>query len=202
MSPYETETGELDMTEAMRAIQRCCEAFYHVKFELSKKADDAEQYDNNVKACEAFRAELPILLGLQSYQVYTACIGKGLSIGAIDLVDSSRYLYAAQAAMAAYRLAHPPQRAGATPLPSRGNLNDGDDGNVTDASLSDRPTQAQLFKELRIRKFPLPPEEAVRKDRNLAGYMCDVARFLIPRLPVPGAKDPPPPRADSLNPAA
>ncbi|HWG20697.1 MAG TPA: hypothetical protein VG225_09205, partial [Terracidiphilus sp.] len=99
MNPYETETGDLDMAQAMRAVQRCCETFYRVKAELPADADEDDLYENNLKAGEAFRAELPILLGLHSFQVYTACVARGLAIGAIDPVDSSRYLYAGQSAV-------------------------------------------------------------------------------------------------------
>ena len=78
-------------------------------------------------------------------------------------------------------------------------------GNSDLEKLPDTFTQAKLFKELIMRKFPIPPETFLHNNRRLALYLCNVARFLMRKHPLPGAAAPPPHPAEELkelNPAA
>ncbi len=123
-SIFTTETGELDLDQAAQAVQRCTAAYFRIKSELPKRADDLfVRNENHERALRAFLAEQPVPLGIHAIQVYIACLSRARDIGAIDAGDVGHYLYPAQIAMQAWKLANPPQRRQerwATP-PSKGN---------------------------------------------------------------------------------
>ncbi len=122
-SIFTTETGELDLDQAAQAVQRCTAAYFRVMESLSKRADLFKTQEVQQQALKAFLAELPLLLGIHAIQVYIACLSRARDIGAIDPGDVGHYLYPAQIAMQAWKLANPPQRRQekwATP-PSKGN---------------------------------------------------------------------------------
>ncbi len=122
-SIFTTETGELDLDQATQAVQRCTAAYFRIKADLSKRADLFDRNENHERALRAFLAELPVPLGIHAIQVYIACLSRARDIGAIDPGDVGHYLYPAQIAMQAWKLANPPQRRQekwATP-PSKGN---------------------------------------------------------------------------------
>ncbi len=122
-SMFTTETGELNLNLAAQAIQRCTAAYFRVKADLPKRADLFACNENHEKALRAFLAELPVLLGIDSIQVYIACLARAHDIGAIDSADIGQYLYPTQIALQAWKLANPPQHRQekrATP-PPKGN---------------------------------------------------------------------------------
>ncbi len=123
-SIFTTETGELDLDQAAQAVQRCTAAYFRVMESLSKRADLFKTQEVQQQALKAFLAELPLLLGIHSIQVYIACLSRARDIGAIDAGDVGHYLYPAQIAMQAWKLANPPQRRQRemnTHPPSKGN---------------------------------------------------------------------------------
>ncbi|HTX75692.1 MAG TPA: hypothetical protein VMD29_05740, partial [Terracidiphilus sp.] len=89
MSQSENHTPiTADFTET---IDRCAAAYRRVRAELKPKdiGYNADR-ENNYKAYLAFSAELPILSNPASFQLYVACIAKGVAIGAIDIGDAGR----------------------------------------------------------------------------------------------------------------
>jgi hypothetical protein len=97
-------TGTPDPTLAMQTMTRCASAYFHIEHEaLPATLSDGQRWEHHQKACEAFRAELPILLGPENFQIYIACIAQGVHIGAIDLLDAGKYTHMAQCAVSAWR---------------------------------------------------------------------------------------------------
>ena len=90
----------------MKTINRCAEAYHHVKAQLPKATFSwsMEAQDNQRHAFQAFTAQLPILYDLESFQLYIACIAQGVAIGAIDVVDAGRFCHIAQTAMSVWKL--------------------------------------------------------------------------------------------------
>ena len=97
-------TGTPDPTLAMQTMTRCASAYFHIEHEsLPATLSDGQRWEHHQKACEAFRAELPILLGPENFQIYIACIAQGVHIGAIDLLDAGKYTHLTQCAVSAWR---------------------------------------------------------------------------------------------------
>jgi hypothetical protein len=90
----------------MQAIQRCAGAWHQVRAELPSNPGYHADQDNRNKAALAFLAQLPVLSGPASFQLYIACIAQGVAIGAVDPVDIGRFCHLAQTASSAWKLAH------------------------------------------------------------------------------------------------
>src|SRR5215472_8636180 len=100
------------------AVQRCNEAWQKVRSQLPPDAGRHAQADNNELCRWAFLDQLPILCNPESFQTWIACIAQGVVLGVIDLADAGRYCHLAHSAIAAWRLANPPQKKEKhTPLP-------------------------------------------------------------------------------------
>src|SRR5271157_590467 len=140
---FQFEEPELDRNEVMKTINRCAEAYHYVRAQLPPKAAHFDKLDNQAKASEAFCSHLPVLLGLESFQIFVACIAQGVAIGAIDPVDIGRYCHLAQTAMTAWKLANltvPEARNRPHPLPTRSNQSETYEGAAAAAQLPDRKT--------------------------------------------------------------
>ena len=98
MQPTETTP------EVAAAINRCAEAYRAVRAQLPKDAGYHAGLRNQQIATCAYCAQLPVLHGPASFQIYMACIGSAVGVGAIDIVDVGRYCHIANVAMAAWKL--------------------------------------------------------------------------------------------------
>lgn len=89
-----------------QTIERCAAAYHRVRAELKKGAlswsSDAQE--NQHVAYLAFAAQLPILRDPYSIHLYVACIGRGVSIGAIDIADAGRFCHIANTAVSIWKL--------------------------------------------------------------------------------------------------
>ena len=90
-----------------QTIERCAQAYHRVRAELPPKeigfrADSLNQH----KAYLAFSAEMPILRGPDSFQLYISCLARGAAIGAIDVVDLGRLSHLVQVAISVWKLAN------------------------------------------------------------------------------------------------
>jgi hypothetical protein len=79
------------------AVQRCCQARQH-SLELSreKRRDD---FDTQQYAGYAYRSAMPDLAGYENIRDFIACTAHGMVIGAIEAIEATKYLYAAQVAL-------------------------------------------------------------------------------------------------------
>ncbi len=191
---FELDQPQLDLNQIMQIVNRCAEAYHYVKAELPAKATHFEKLDNDAKASEAFCRHLPVLFGLQNIQIFIACIGLGVSIGAIDVADGGRYSHLAITAMSAWKLANltvPEARSRQHPPLPKGNHegnHEEDYGTAAVAAqLPDRKTQNLLYMELRRRGIPVSSEYDLRKNPHLARVFCDLAQNHLDKLPPPYA---------------
>jgi hypothetical protein len=197
------EAESQDRTAVMLTINACAEAYHYVKAQLAPNAGHFEQIANHDKACEAFCAHLPILLGLESFQIYLACIGQGAAIGAIDPADMGRYSHLAQVAMSAWKLANltvPEAQNRLDPLPSKGNQNNSYESQQARALLPDRKTQNQMFKELRRRRVAIPSEHDLQANPIVALAFCDLFDNHLDKFPPPENEFGPKPGQERLRP--
>ncbi len=96
-------TGTPDPTLAMEYLNRCTEAFRRAKQNPPANATGDQLWEHHQQACAAFRAQLPILLGPENFQIYMACIAQGEVIGAIDRIDLGKFNHLVNTAVAAWR---------------------------------------------------------------------------------------------------
>ena len=92
--------------EANPFVRQCIEAWdkaYLAAIHDHKDDDDAEG-----RAALAYREAMPPLCGVRNIRNYIACVAHGSVVGAIDIADSSKLLYAAQVAFSTRRI-RPPQ---------------------------------------------------------------------------------------------
>ena len=97
------------------AVVRCCEA-YVLAYRAAKKLDKSN-YTTTEEAQKAFRAAMPPLSGYDNIRDFIACTAHGILIGAIEVADSSKLLYAAQVALSTIRH-QPAPKEQASPDPS------------------------------------------------------------------------------------
>jgi hypothetical protein len=132
MPQPEPENQTPTRADFIEATQRCAEAYHRVMADMPKNVCTATEQSHQYKAFLAFAAELPILCDLPSFQLYIACIAKGVAIGAIDPADAGRFCHIAQIAISAWKLANlvvpaaqakerAAQQKQPTPLPPKGN---------------------------------------------------------------------------------
>ena len=89
-----------------QTIERCAAAYQRAIAHMPKDPSPWVREEIQHKAYLAFAAELPVLRDPDSFLLYIACIGKGASIGAIDIVDVGRFCHIAQTAMSVWKLAN------------------------------------------------------------------------------------------------
>jgi hypothetical protein len=86
---------------ANATVQRCCEAFnraYHAEF-----AKTQSHYSAGDAARDAFRDAMPFLTGPEIVNDFIACVSQGILLRAIEPMDASKLLYAAQVILSAQR---------------------------------------------------------------------------------------------------
>ncbi len=83
------------------AVAHCCEAWQRTARSLAAEGEWQPGILKNAAA--AYRSALPPLTGPESVSDFVACVTHGMSIGAIDPKDATKYLYAAQVAFAVVR---------------------------------------------------------------------------------------------------
>lgn len=83
------------------AVARCCEAWQRTARSLAAEGEWGPGI--LTIAAAAYRSALPPLTGPESVSDFVACVTHGMSIGAIDPKDATKYLYAAQVAFAVAR---------------------------------------------------------------------------------------------------
>jgi hypothetical protein len=69
------------------------------------RARNADKYEVQKQGADAYRNALPDLAGYENIRDFVACISHGLLTGDISLIHSPQFLYAAQVAISALRLA-------------------------------------------------------------------------------------------------
>ncbi|HKF49604.1 MAG TPA: hypothetical protein VKB38_19745 [Terracidiphilus sp.] len=158
-------------TEVFNTINRCNEAWNKAKNQPG--ADEDTQQES---ATWAFLDQLPVLHDPQSFQVYTACIAHGVTLGVIDVVDIGRYGHLVQLAMSTWKLANPdwknPQKQDPLP-PTKGNHEVAEErsGALDPSHLGTRegrqtPTQPSAEPE---NTHPLPPNGNHSEDEKQLG---------------------------------
>lgn len=83
------------------AVQRCCQARERsLEASRTKRLGYLDTQDNAIKAyCNA----MPDLSGYENIRDFIACTAQGMVINAIDAIEGSKLLYAAQVALGALR---------------------------------------------------------------------------------------------------
>jgi hypothetical protein len=94
----ETAPGEPTRTPA---VQRCCEA--RDRSLQESRARNVDNYDTRRFAAEAFCAAMPDLSGYENIRDFIACASYGMVNGLIDVIEGSKFLYAAQVAIGVLR---------------------------------------------------------------------------------------------------
>ncbi len=79
------------------AVLRCCQARQH-SFELSLDKRRST-YETQQYARQAYRDAMPDLAGYENIRDFIACTAHGMVIGAIEAMDATKFLYAAQVAL-------------------------------------------------------------------------------------------------------
>ena len=215
-------------TDFQQTIDRCAAAYRRVRAELKPKdiGYNADR-ENNYKAYLAFSAELPILSNPASFQLYVACIAKGVAIGAIDIGDAGRLCHIVQTAMSVWKLANLTIPAAQnkekeaarrseqkeTPLPPKGNYPELDDlDQALQRALNQLPAfevQNKHFLLLRSRGHLLPSDPELRDNPLAALHFVRQAEQLLRQealasiqpSPQP-AREPAPDRQDQPKQAA
>jgi hypothetical protein len=198
-------TGTPDPTLTMQFLHRCTETFYRLKQNPPAGATADQLWEHHQQACAAFRAQLPILLGPENFQIFVACINQGWVLGAIDTVDLGKYNNLVNTAIAAWRSGqqqlrqmrieerdqqrtqdreearNQPRRRREEeertdpPTPTKGNHNDDYESVDARAQLPGRKTLNQLMKELRRHGVAVPSEKSLRKNPLVALNLVDLA---------------------------
>jgi len=78
------------------AVARCAAAWTKAHDAATRKSK-SEYYAKKAGA-KAFREAMPPLYGKENIADFVACVGYAMLIGALETVESSKYLYAAQVA--------------------------------------------------------------------------------------------------------
>jgi len=89
-------------------VRQCIEAWdkaYQIAIHDHKRNDEAEGL-----GAMAYREAMPPLCGVRNIRNYIACVAHGSVIGAIDIADSSKLLYAAQVAFSTRRIRPPKEK--------------------------------------------------------------------------------------------
>jgi len=193
--PACNQSTELDRETAMKAVNRCVEAYLHIMEQIPSGADRRTSEPYQTRAREAFFRHLPVLLDRSDFQIYTACIQQGVHIGVIHLDDAGRYLNMVSIAMQTWKLAHFEELKAAHPPLPKGNQHDDYESQQVRAQLPDRKTQDFYYKELRRRGLPVPNEPMLRNNPNAAACFCELYEKHRDRFP-------PPERAFTPQPAA
>ncbi len=192
---------------ATAAVQRCCEAFYHVREEHplpprnSPKYSKFDAQDIHEMASDAYRRAMPLCDSWENIPVFLATVMQGLVLQVFDPVEASRLFYGASVLTSRLRPPAEARSAGrpnkSTPLPSIGNQNDGDHSNATPFSQPSPAAQAKLIQVLKDHGIPVPSEAELRHYPQFAAavfhlggaYMyLDAERKL---KPLPPPQDPP-----------
>ena len=198
-------TGTPDPTLTMQFLHRCTETFYRLKQNPPAGATADQLWEHHQQACAAFRAQLPILLGPENFQIFVACINQGWVLGAIDTVDLGKYNNLVNTAIAAWRSGQQQLRQMRIderdhqrdqdreesrnqtrrrreeedrtdpPTPNEGNQDDEYRSAEARAQLPDRKTQNQLYKELRHRGVAVPSDKSLRENPLVALNLIDLA---------------------------
>ncbi len=84
------------------AVLRCCKAWEKAFDENYDELDETNLDAHQAANC-AYREAMPPPCGVRNIRNFIACVTHGLSYGAIDGRDCSRYLYAAQVAFTTRR---------------------------------------------------------------------------------------------------
>ena len=194
------ESHDLDQASAIKAINRCAQAYFHVLAELAPNAGPFDRSENREKARQAFLAQLPVLLSPGNFQIFIACIGQGVAIGAIDIVDSGRYCHLALTAMHAWKVAHPQPRWTSRPPSASSNQEHDDQSKEAAALLPSLQTQDHYFKELRRRGLPVPTAHRLRNNPDAALAFCALAEQYMDKFPPPENEFGPRPAQEWLQP--
>lgn len=91
----------LDPPARNAAVQFCCQA--RERSLEQSRANSRDKYDTRENANEAYRNAMPDLSGYENIRNFIACTAQGMVIGAIDSIEGSKFLYAAQVALGALR---------------------------------------------------------------------------------------------------
>lgn len=83
------------------AIVRCNQAWKHAWHTATERR--ADTFTVRCLANKAYRDAMPTLLGHSNIRDFIACIAQGILVGAIEPIESSKLLYAAQVALGALR---------------------------------------------------------------------------------------------------
>lgn len=105
------------------AIERCCLAEKRSRRDSRLKRIDI--IETEIRADEAYRKALPDLVGYENIRDFIACVTHGMTINTITAFQASKFLYAAQVALAALRREPRPSEATgesevSTPSPLQG----------------------------------------------------------------------------------
>jgi hypothetical protein len=93
-----TRPGEPARTPA---VQRCCEA--RDQSLVESKAKKTDSYGTKQSSAEAYCAAMPDLSGYENIRDFIACTSYGMVNGLIDIIEGSKFLYAAQVASGVLR---------------------------------------------------------------------------------------------------
>jgi hypothetical protein len=98
--------------EANPFVRQCIEAWDKAYLAAIHDHEDDDEDDDDCDpealAALAYREAMPPLCGVRNIRNYIACVAHGYVVGAIDIADSSKLLYAAQIAFSTRRI-RPPQ---------------------------------------------------------------------------------------------
>ncbi len=97
----EPQSASAEAVHANPAVARCCEAFnriYKVNIAINQTKAAATEC-----AAVAYREAMPPLTGPDNIRDFIACVAQGILVGAINSLQSSKLLYAAQVALSASR---------------------------------------------------------------------------------------------------
>ena len=191
-----------ELSPAAAAAQRCAHAFFAIFAKYPKAEQGSYDWDEiQLRAANAFRQAMPCIESWENLPIFLACVTRGMELRVFEPAEASKFLYAAQVAANIMRPPKPEKAAKKqTPPPPLSDIHGGDDSDYVVSRIPEESRQAELYKELRRRGFPLPPDKVLRQNWRVALYLCDVSQALIDRYPPPGAKytapgasDPPPP---------
>jgi hypothetical protein len=90
------------------AVERCCAA--RDRSLLESRAGKRDTYDTKSHAAQAYMAAMPDLADYENIRDFIACISHGMVIGVVHPIEAPRFLYAAQVAIGALRLAPKDQK--------------------------------------------------------------------------------------------
>ena len=97
----ESQSATAEAAHANPAVARCLDAFnrtYKANLAINQTKAAATEC-----AAVAYREAMPPLTGPDNIRDFIACVAQGILVGAINSLQSSKLLYAAQVALSASR---------------------------------------------------------------------------------------------------